>query len=64
MSEDSENHVNKNAINLTEGEKAEMFSMSCTLDNAKCKEECVLLKEKRECAAIKKSVEMQVAQEN
>ncbi|XP_025262238.1 uncharacterized protein LOC112637232 [Camponotus floridanus] len=64
MSEDSENHVNKNAINLTEGEKTEMFSMSCTLDNAKCKEECVLLKEKRECAAIKKSIEMQVAQEN
>lgn len=65
MSEDSENHINqKGAINLAEGKQVEMFSMS--LDNAKCKQECVSLKEKHECAAMnmKKSIEMQVAQKN
>ncbi|XP_070168693.1 dynein axonemal assembly factor 1 homolog [Polyergus mexicanus] len=66
-SEDSENHINReSAINLTEGMKIEVFSTSRTLGNTECKEECILPKEKRETTTMnmKKSIEMQVAQEN
>lgn len=64
MSEDSENHINQeSAINLTEGI---MFSTSHKLGNTECEEECALPEEKRETTTInvKKSIEMQVAQEN
>lgn len=67
MSEDSENHINQeSAINLTEGIKVEVFSTSRTLGNTECKEECILPKEKRETTTMnmKKSIEMQVAQED
>ncbi|CAL1682955.1 unnamed protein product [Lasius platythorax] len=67
ISDDSENDINQESvINLTEGIKVEMFSTSRTLDNTECKEERVLPKEKRESTTMnmKKSIEMQVAQEN
>lgn len=66
MSENSENHINQEStINSTEGIKVEMFSTSRTLGNTECKEECVLPKEKRETTMnMKKSIEMQVAQED
>ncbi|XP_072760354.1 uncharacterized protein [Anoplolepis gracilipes] len=66
ISENSENHINQESIiNSTEGIKVEMFSTSRTLGNTECKEECVLPKEKRETTMnMKKSIEMQVAQED
>lgn len=66
-SDNSENHNNQeNAINLTEEIKMEMFSTSHTLDDTECKEKCVSPKEKRKITTmnVKKSIEMQVAQEN
>lgn len=58
--DDSEKHPNHENLVDSNGEtKVGMFSTSCTLENAGCKEE----HEKRE-TNIRKSIEMRVAQEN
>ncbi|XP_018368008.1 PREDICTED: dynein assembly factor 1, axonemal homolog isoform X2 [Trachymyrmex cornetzi] len=66
-SDDFEKHINQeSAVNLKEGIKVETFTTSCTRGNAEYKEECVLSNEERKTITInmKKSIEMQVAQEN
>jgi len=63
---DLEKHINQErAADLKEGIKVETFPTSCT-GNVECKEECVLSNEERKTVAtnMKKSIEMQVAQEN
>ncbi|XP_018354200.1 PREDICTED: dynein assembly factor 1, axonemal homolog [Trachymyrmex septentrionalis] len=66
-SDDFENHINlESGVNLKEGIKIEMFTTSYTIENAEYKEECVLPNEERKTVTtnMKKSIEMQVAQEN
>ncbi|XP_077260271.1 LOW QUALITY PROTEIN: uncharacterized protein LOC143896336 [Temnothorax americanus] len=65
--DDFQNHINQeSADNLKEEIKVETFSTSCTVENAECTEKCVLPNEERKIVTtnIKKSIEMQVAQEN
>lgn len=67
MSVDFENHINQEgAINLKEEIKVGTFLTSCTVENTECKEERVLPNEERKIVTtnMKKSIEMQVAQEN
>ncbi|KAG5306531.1 DAAF1 factor, partial [Acromyrmex insinuator] len=67
-SDDSEKHINEeSAVNVKEGIKVETFTTSCTIENTEYKEECVLPKEEERkpvTTNMKKSIEMQVAQEN
>ncbi|XP_018313391.1 dynein assembly factor 1, axonemal homolog isoform X1 [Mycetomoellerius zeteki] len=66
-SDDFEKHINQeSAVNLKEGIKVETFTTSYTIGNAEYKEECVLPNEERKTITtnMKKSIEMQIAQEN
>lgn len=61
-----EKHVNQeNPVNAEEGIKLGIFSASCALGHVDCKEDCASKKETAITAAtgMKKSIEMQVAQE-
>lgn len=67
ISDNFEKYINQeNAINLKEGIKIETFSTSCSVEITECKEDCTLSNEELKPVANmkKKSIEMQVAQEN
>ncbi|RLU24124.1 hypothetical protein DMN91_004333 [Ooceraea biroi] len=66
ISDVPEKHINQeNLVSLDEKIKLGMFSTSGTSENSDCKEECALKKEKDGTITtnMKKSIEMQVAQE-
>jgi len=65
ISDVPEKHSNQeNAVNMEQRPKLGMFSASCTLGNADCKEELTSKEEIRDTMTnMKKSIEMQVAQE-
>ncbi|XP_020286889.1 dentin sialophosphoprotein-like [Pseudomyrmex gracilis] len=65
ISENPEKRVNEESrIDSKEETKVGMFSTSCTLSDNADRKECALEKEKSVITTTKKSIEMQVAQEN